>query len=166
MRASRLIAGTAALLFLLSFTVACDRDDDDASGSEPEESGGRDVGEIMLLTQTRHLKLWFAGEAGNWPLASYEAEEIGEGFEDLVRLHLEHKGSARPLSELVPEFTAGPMATLQRATKAESKAGFEAAFDGLTAACNGCHAAAAVPFNVLERPSTNPFSNQRFDPTQ
>ena len=29
------------------------------------------LGEIMTLTQMRHVKLWFAGDAANWPLAKY-----------------------------------------------------------------------------------------------
>src|SRR5262245_49113865 len=35
-----------------------------------------ELGELMILQQVRHTKLWFAGEAGNWPLAEYEIEEL------------------------------------------------------------------------------------------
>ena len=38
------------------------------------------LGEIMTLNQMRHIKLWFAGKATNWPLASYELDELEEGF--------------------------------------------------------------------------------------
>jgi hypothetical protein len=41
-----------------------------------DESGGPGLGEIMSANQMRHVKLWFAGEAGNWPLASYEVDEL------------------------------------------------------------------------------------------
>ena len=40
------------------------------------------LGEIMGLQQMRHVKLWFAGQAKNWELASYELDELTEGFED------------------------------------------------------------------------------------
>jgi hypothetical protein len=166
MRAFRAIAGTAAIVSLFALGLACEKDDDESPSVEAGEGGARDLGEIMLFTQLRHLKLWFAGEAGNWPLASYEVEELKEGFDDVVRLHLEHEGATRSLTELVPEFTTVPLAALQRAIKAGSESEFVAAFDGLTAACNRCHAAAAAPFNVIQRPATNPFSNQRFDPTR
>jgi len=36
------------------------------------------LGEIMTLQQMRHLKLWYAGQAGNWDLALYEVDELGE----------------------------------------------------------------------------------------
>ena len=41
----------------------------------------------------RHTKLWLAGQAGNWKLAEYEVEELGEGFDDVVKLHPTHKDS-------------------------------------------------------------------------
>lgn len=53
-----------------------------ASAAPPYVPG---LGEIMGATQMRHLKLWYAGEAGNWPLASYEVDELAEGFADDVR---------------------------------------------------------------------------------
>ena len=43
------------------------------------------LGEIMTLQQLRHIKLWFAGRAGNWPLADYEIGELNEGFEDVTQ---------------------------------------------------------------------------------
>jgi hypothetical protein len=51
------------------------------------------LGEIMSLQQLRHVKLWFAGQAGTWKLASYEVDELDEGFDDVVRLHPTHKDS-------------------------------------------------------------------------
>jgi hypothetical protein len=46
------------------------------------------LGEIMGSTQMRHAKLWFAGKAGNWDLASYELDEIREGMDDAVKIIL------------------------------------------------------------------------------
>src|SRR5262249_41193919 len=37
------------------------------------------LGELMTLQQMRHAKLWLAGQAGNWELASYELDELDEG---------------------------------------------------------------------------------------
>ena len=36
----------------------------------------------MTLTQMRHAKLWFAGQAANWSLAAYELDELNEGMQD------------------------------------------------------------------------------------
>ncbi len=122
------------------------------------------LGEIMSANQMRHLKLWYAGQAGNWPLASYEIDELEEGFADVVRFHPKHKESPRPLTELVPEFTAGPIRALRSAVDHRSQTEFAAAHDALTQGCNGCHVAAGFSFNVVQRPTANPYSNQDFGP--
>lgn len=127
--------------------------------TEPYSPG---LGETMSLTQMRHLKLWFAGQAENWELAAYETDELAEGFADVVRFHPTHEGSPAPLSELVPEFTTGPLESLRSAIERRDLAAFTAAYDSLTRGCNGCHRAAAFSFNIIERPSANPYSNQRF----
>ena len=119
------------------------------------------LGEIMSLTQMRHLKLWYAGEARNWPLAAYEVDELEEGFADAVRLHPVHDGV--PVAQLVPEFTAGPIEALRTAVASESAQDFAVAYDALTQGCNGCHNAARFSFNVITRPSANPYANQRFE---
>src|SRR5690348_11915037 len=51
------------------------------------------LGEIMSLQQMRHTKLWLAGAAKNWKLADYELDELGEGFDDAVKMHPTHKDS-------------------------------------------------------------------------
>ena len=117
----------------------------------------------MSATQMRHVKLWYAGQAQNWPLASYEVDELEEGFADAVRFHPEHKQSPRPLTELLPEFTAGPVAALRAAIAEKNPENFVAAFDALTQGCNGCHVATQLSFNVVTRPAANPYSNQRFE---
>lgn len=122
------------------------------------------LGEIMSLTQMRHLKLWFAGRAENWDLASYETDELEEGFDDAVRFHPTHKASPAPLSQLVPEFTAGPIDAVRGAIERRDPVEFTAAYDSLTEGCNGCHEATEFSFNVVTRPSRNPYSNQRFQP--
>lgn len=120
------------------------------------------LGEIMSATQMRHLKLWYAGQAANWPLASYEVDELEEGFADAVHYHPTHKESPRPLTELIPEFTAGPIAALRAAIESESRSAFVVAYDELTEGCNGCHTAAQFSFNRVARPTANPYTNQVF----
>ena len=119
------------------------------------------LGEIMTATQMRHSKLWFAGEASNWPLASYELDELKEGFGVAVDYHPMHKGA--PISDLLPHMTAAPLAQLDSVIAGGDAADFERAFDALTTACNSCHEAAHFGFNVVTRPTANPFTNQRFE---
>jgi len=123
------------------------------------------LGEIMGATQMRHLKLWYAGEAQNWPLADYELDELAEGFADAAQYHRRHKDVPRPLGELIHEFTAAPITALRAAIAARDPGAFAAAYDALTAGCNGCHEAARFGFNVVIRPSANPYSNQQFAPS-
>lgn len=122
------------------------------------------LGEFMTAMQMRHAKLWFAGEAENWPLATYELDEIQEGFEDIVKYHPIHEGSPVPVREILPELTGPPLTELQAAVGARDKGAFERGFDSLTAACNACHRAENFGFNVIRRPGSNPYNNQDFSP--
>jgi hypothetical protein len=124
------------------------------------------LGEFMTATQMRHSKLWFAGQAGNWALASYELDEIKEGFADITRFHPTHPGSPVPIREILPKLMAAPLARLQVAIRSQNLDKFDEAFDSLTASCNACHQAEKFGFNVIIRPSSNPYTNQDFSPLQ
>jgi len=141
------------------------------SEKRAEDGGGKDaggyvigLGEIMGLNQMRHAKLWFAGEAGNWPLAAYEIDELREGFADAARFHNHHKDVPEPLSRMIPQYVDAPLARLDNAVRRGDRADFERAFDSLTAGCNACHEAAGFGFNVVKRPTAPPFTNQSFEP--
>ena len=56
------------------------------SVSSAEEANDANIGDIMASQQERHLKLWFAGRAGNWPLADYEIGKLKDGFDDIDKL--------------------------------------------------------------------------------
>ena len=123
------------------------------------------LGEIMAFNQMRHAKLWFAAQAGNWELASYELDELHEGLDDAARLHPTHKDAPLPIPALIQKIMDQPLADLGAAVKARDQAGFSARYDALTAACNSCHQATNFGFNVVTRPSFNPYSNQSFAPS-
>ena len=67
------------------------------------------LGEIMSLQQMRHTKLWLAGQAANWKLAEYELEELGEGFDDVVKLHPTHKDSPVHPRDAIPRMMTVPL---------------------------------------------------------
>jgi cytochrome c553 len=141
----------AATFVLLTALVGC--------ATTPDYTPG--LGEIMSLQQLRHIKLWFAGAAGNWPLATYELDELKEGFDAAARLYPTHDGM--PIAVLLRDLTALPLQQLTDALADEDQIEFDAAFDSLTAACNACHQATEHGFNVLQRPTLNPYSDQVFD---
>jgi hypothetical protein len=118
--------------------------------SEPYEPG---LGEIMALQQMRHIKLWFAGRAGNWPLADYEIDELKDGFDDV---------NQRLGGDMVEKAVGAQIAALEKAVEAKDRAAFAGAFDKLTAGCNSCHHTLDHAFIVIQRPMSLPYSNQSF----
>lgn len=113
------------------------------------------IGEIMVLQQLRHIKLWFAGRAGNWPLAGYELDELKEGFDDLNQV----LGG-----DTVEKAVGGGIASIEKAVEAKDRAAFANAFDNLTAGCNSCHHLLERAFIVIQRPTALPYSDQFFAP--
>ena len=147
--------GFAPALLLAALGVSC------AGGAGDAYAPG--LGEIMSATQMRHLKLGLAADARNWDLAAYEVDELEEGFADAVRFHPEHKAAPRPLTQMIPDFTAGPVGALREAIEMKSASAFTSAYDALTRGCNGCHVEAGFAFNVVVPPTGNPYTNQRFE---
>jgi hypothetical protein len=122
------------------------------------------LGELMSANQMRHAKLWFAGQAGNWPLAAYELDELREGFADVLAYQPHFKG--KPIDKLLKPMTEPALAGLEAAIAAKDRARFEAAFDDLSHACSSCHQDLGYGFIAIQRPTAPPFSNQRFEAVQ
>jgi len=120
------------------------------------------LGEIMAATATRHSKLWFAGQAQNWPLAAYELDELHEGFEDAEKFHPTHKNISVPIPQLIASTMNKPLEKLDDAIKKQDIVAFNKHFDELTDGCNSCHRTSEFEFNIVTRPMFNPFANQSF----
>ena len=147
------------LVILLGCSSACRR-----QPATPPFTPG--LGEIMTLTQMRHAKLWFAGQAANWPLAAYELDELQEGMQDAATFHPIHKDAPLPIPALIEKIMTDPVQRLEKAINARDGSGFTQAFDALTEACNSCHRATNFGFNAVTRPSVNPYSNKAFQVPQ
>src|SRR4051812_21592797 len=133
-----------------------------AASAEPKEPYMPGLGEIMTLQQMRHLKLWFAGQARNWPLADYELDELKEGYEDIVKYY-PTKDDA-PTGVMASAVIEKEVADLNKAIEAKDRKQFTTAFDKLTASCNACHQSSKKTFIVVQRPPANPYANQSFAP--
>jgi hypothetical protein len=120
------------------------------------------LGEMMSLQQMRHVKLWFAGQAENWELADYEVDELGEGFDDIVKFHPTHKESPVAPKDAIPRMVTQPLKDLRAAIEKKDPSAFVQAYDSLTASCNNCHQATNFTFNAVQTPATNPYPNQVF----
>src|SRR5215472_8100317 len=108
-------------VFLMNLT-SCDR-----RAAEPQYTPG--LGQIMTLTQMRHMKLWFAGKNGNWPLASYELDELNEGLADAATFHPTHKDAGFPIPQLIDKIMKAPIGELEEAVKAQDEERFTKGFD-------------------------------------
>jgi hypothetical protein len=149
----------AVLIAAAIFTAGAAFAQDDSKPTEqPQADSGANLpglGEIMTLQQLRHIKLWFAGHGGNWPLADYEVGELGEGFDDVTKL----LGPG-----IVDKQVGAPIKALEKAVADKNRAAFDAAFDGLSAGCNSCHRTLDHGFIAIQRPTLLPYSNQNFAP--
>lgn len=114
------------------------------------------LGEFMSGIQVHHEKLWFAGKATNWELADFELGEIKESLDDI-----RHYCSNRPEVASLPMIQP-PLDSLAAAVKKQDPTAFKSSFLLLTTTCNNCHQATKHGYNVIQVPTTPPFSNQVF----
>jgi hypothetical protein len=150
------IVAAALAAGLLAASAARAEDKPAPAASMPAEAPYQPgLGEIMSLQQMRHIKLWFAGNAANWPLADYEIGELGEGFDDVRKL----LGN-----DIVDQHVSKPIEALQKAIDGKDRKAFIAAYDNLSAGCSACHRALDHAFIAIQRPSMLPYSDQNFVP--
>jgi hypothetical protein len=124
-------------------------------GAQAQDVYEPGLGEIMALQQMRHIKLWFAGSAGNWPLADYELGELKEGFDDLNK---------RLGGDTVEKAVGAPITALEKAIEGKDRSAFTSGYDKLTAGCNSCHHTLDHAFIVIQRPASLPYGDQSFAP--
>ena len=143
----------AALLAALLLGTGLTR----AQDSQEEAAGLPRLSEIMVQQQMRHIKLWFAGDACNWPLADYEVDQLKDGFDDVAKL----LGG-----DLAQQHVGGAISGLEKAIESKDHAAFVSAFDRLSAGCNACHGTLDHAFILIQRPVLLPYSDQNFSPPQ
>jgi len=117
---------------------------------------------MNMLIQPRHAKLGLAGNAENWPLASYALKELRQGFAVAARAVPRWKGL--PVPDLFEAAVSQPITTLDAAIKLKFKRQFDEGFEKLTAGCNACHGTTDNGFIVIKAPDASVFPNQDFAP--
>jgi hypothetical protein len=127
------------------------------NGSAEEAEALPHLSEIMVQQQMRHIKLWFAGDAGNWSLADYEIDHLKDGFDDVAKL----LGG-----DIAQQHVGGAISRLEKAIESKDHEAFVSAFDGLSAGCNACHHTLDHAFIVIQRPVLLPYSDQNFSSQQ
>jgi cytochrome c553 len=130
--------------------------------SEPAKPYEPALIEYMLRVQNHHAKVWLAGNARNWELAEFQAEELEELLEDIAKRIPVYKEI--PVGKMIESIAMTPMHDVQAAIKARDSKAFASAYDKLTASCNSCHESSNRGFIVVQRPTSSPFPNQSFAP--
>lgn len=117
---------------------------DERFQSVGDQLGG--FSQTMLEVGLRYGELYWAVEDGNWRLAEYQAEKIGDATERGIVRRPGRAQSARTL------FLDGPLPRFQEALEGRDRERIRSAFDELTAACNACHVAEDMEFVVVGPP--------------
>jgi hypothetical protein len=155
----KLIIVSAALLLI---AIAPVQSDDIPFASPPSQQSLRDapvqpgLGDIMVLIQMRHIKLWFAGRAQNWPLVLFELTKIEETL---------HEAAIRYTNIPVDLVIKADMSLthMRAAAEKQSSEGFKRSYSELTQTCNACHTAGDIKFIHIQTPMSSPFSDQTFE---
>jgi hypothetical protein len=118
--------------------------------------------QFMNVILIEHNKLWFAAQAGNWPLAAYELGEIKEIMGDVQEVVPVFKNL--PLDKMLDAVITKEIVDLEKAVEAKNLRKFVVAYDKLNAACNACHQDTENGFVVIQRPTLPAFTNQDYRP--
>jgi hypothetical protein len=155
----KIIALTTA--FTLMATLAASGDDVPFGApslprpGEPDTSSLVSLGDIMGETQLRHIKLWYAGNSGDWDLVHYEVDRITESLSRAATLY-----TSIPIEYV--KSAADRLARLRDAVATKNTQEFIHSYTDLTAACNACHVAGQVGFIRIQTPTSSPFSDEVF----
>jgi hypothetical protein len=134
---------------------------DEQKPANPQQGFAPRLNDMMVATQLRHFKLWYAGIVQNWPLAKYELTQIREAVDDTQRLFADRGGSK--MSAMMTPATDD----LAAAIEAKDGKKFAGGYAKLTAACNACHETAGFGFIKIREPrlspiETSPFTDESF----
>jgi hypothetical protein len=129
-----------------------------SAGSSDEKYVPR-LGDIMNAAQTRHIKLWYAGKAANWELASFELARLKTNLVDAALLY-----SGIPVTNVTT--LAGPLQSVSDAIEAKDNQRFTKAYGELTGGCNACHQSMDRSFIAIRTPTEQSFGfgDQLFAP--
>jgi hypothetical protein len=121
------------------------------------------MGDLMTMAvQPRHTKLWYGGQARNWPYAAYEASELRHAFERIARTIPSYRDT--DVASAAQNNMKAPLDALDAAVKARDAAGFARAYARVTKGCNTCHESLEHKEVVIRTPVGPLFPDQDFRP--
>src|SRR5262245_37833673 len=157
------LVGLSVWVSMLASEVSAlnkDRARSNSTSADVESNPLPGLGEYMTTMQLHVGKLWFAGQANNWDLASYELDELREAMEAAQTLHA--KKNSVDISGVLAATIEGQIRRVDEAVDKKSKKDFTRSYDEALSACNGCHEQSGHQFIKITRPTAPPVSNQRW----
>jgi hypothetical protein len=118
--------------------------------------------ESMMFMQRYLEKLYWAGKAGNAPLAAYYFHELEERVEGLAEAKVKYDGI--DISELVKIMLIPTLEAEEETLNAAKPETFVASYQKVMGSCNNCHTTSKKPFIQLQLPESNPWTGQVFRP--
>jgi hypothetical protein len=116
-----------------------------------------ELADIMYAAQVRHQKLYLAGRARNWELASFESAKLRASLAQAAVLY-----SDIPVSNV--STLGSDLQAIDASIEAKNGQKFDSAFAELTKGCNECHGSMERSFVVIRLPTGQAFGNQAFAP--
>lgn len=171
-------AGMLAILAALAAVSAgCDAPAPAAAPSPaPDELEARikalealipDQAHIMADVGDHFTNLWFAGTAGNWPLADFYLNETKSHLKWAVRripIRKDNQGRDINLTAILEAFENSQLAQLKRTIDGKDEPAFEKVYRDSLTMCYSCHKAADKPYLRPRVPSEPASPIVNFDP--
>ncbi len=168
----------AALSFILvTASSGCERTSPAASSQTPPVDLAARIKALEdLVPSQSHMmadvgdhfaNLWFAGRAGNWPLADFYLGETKSHLHWAVRripIRKDNRGQDVNLENILQAFENSQLKELKAAIDGKNQSRFEAVYKESLTACYSCHKAADKPYLRPHVPSEPASRIMNFDP--
>ena len=120
------------------------------------------LGEYMSTIQLHVSKLWFAAQASNWELCSFELGELNEAIDLSEELHIVR--NTVDISSVLQSVQNTQLQSLRQSIESKQQESFQNAYNQTLDACNGCHRSAGYGYIHVITPTGQPVTNQRWTP--
>ena len=103
----------------------------------------------MVETGYRYSELYWAGQDQNWEGAAYQVRKLRLAIDNGLVRRPKRAVSAQP-------FLTGALPAMEKVVATRDSSAFAAGFEGLTTACNACHAMEKLAFFEVRIPKVRP----------
>jgi hypothetical protein len=126
-----------------------------------------DQAHIMADVGDHFTNLWFAGRAGNWPLADFYLNETKNHLRWAVRripIRKDSRGQDIRLGNILEAFENSQLKVLKRAIDGSDRTAFERVYRESLTGCYSCHKASDKPYLRPQVPAEPETRIINFDP--